>query len=57
MVRCRKPDCKLKVLRNKGAGGIDGMQVGALGGHLKANWSAIEKQLMRGSTIPKQLRR
>ena len=33
-----------RVLRNKGAAGVDGMTVGDLKAHLKANWPGIRDQ-------------
>jgi RNA-directed DNA polymerase len=46
-----------QVKRNKGAPGIDGMTVGELGAHLKANWPSIRAQLVAGSYCPKPVRR
>jgi RNA-directed DNA polymerase len=46
-----------QVRRNKGAPGIDGMTVGELGAHLKANWPSIRAQLMAGSYCPNPVRR
>ena len=46
-----------RVNRNKGAPGIDGMTVGELGGHLKANWPDIRAQLVAGSYHPEPVKR
>ncbi len=41
-----------RVLRNKGAPGIDGMMVGDLKSHLKAHWPEIREQLREGRYCP-----
>lgn len=46
-----------QVLRNKGAAGIDGMTTEQLPEYLKANWSRIKQELMRGAYMPKAVRR
>ena len=46
-----------RVKRNKGAPGIDGMTVGELGVHLKANWPNIREQLVAGSYHPEPVKR
>src|SRR5260221_1951371 len=38
------------VVRNKGAPGVDGIPVKRLPSILKARWSEIEEQLLRGAT-------
>ncbi|HUJ81641.1 MAG TPA: group II intron reverse transcriptase/maturase, partial [Candidatus Acidoferrales bacterium] len=43
--------------RNKGAPGIDGMTVEALGAHLKDHWPTIRAQLLDGSYEPQPVRR
>jgi RNA-directed DNA polymerase len=45
------------VKRNKGAPGIDGMTVVALGAHLKGHWPTIRAQLLDGSYEPQPVRR
>ena len=46
-----------RVLRNKGAPGIDGMMVGDLKAHLKANWPGIREQLREGRYTPLAVRK
>jgi RNA-directed DNA polymerase len=46
-----------RVKRNKGAPGIDGMTVDALGAHLKAHWPSIRAQLVNGTYVPQPVRR
>ena len=46
-----------RVKRNKGAPGIDGMTVEALGAHLKDHWPTIRAQLLDGSYEPQPVRR
>ncbi len=41
-----------RVLRNKGAPGIDAMMVGDLKVHLKAHWPEIREQLREGRYYP-----
>jgi len=45
------------VVRNKGAPGVDGITVKQLPGILKARWSEIEDQLLRGRYQPQPVRR
>src|SRR6202047_4765350 len=45
------------VRRNKGAPGVDGITVKRLPGILKARWSEIEDQLLRGRYQPQPVRR
>jgi group II intron reverse transcriptase/maturase len=47
----------LQVKRNKGAEGIDGMKVGELGEHLKANGELIKEQLRNRNYKPRPVRR
>ena len=51
----------LKALRavetNRGAGGIDGMEVGQLRGFLKEHWAGIKERLLIGSYKPHPVRR
>jgi RNA-directed DNA polymerase len=46
-----------QVKRNKGAAGVDGMSVGALGPYLKEHWPTIRAQLLDGSYKPQPVRR
>ena len=46
-----------RVKRNKGAPGIDGMTVDALGAHLKAHWPSIRAKLVNGTYVPQPVRR
>ena len=46
-----------RVKRNKGAPGVDGMAVEALGAHLKEHWPTIRAQLLAGSYEPQPVRR
>ena len=46
-----------RVKRNKGAPGMDGMTVEALGAHLKDHWPTIRARLLDGSYEPQPVRR
>src|SRR6201982_4315154 len=46
-----------QVKRNKGAPGIDGMTVEALGPYLKEHWLTIRAQLLEGNYKPQPVRR
>ncbi len=46
-----------RVLRNKGAAGVDGMMVGDLKSHLKAHWPEIREQLREGRYMPLAVRK
>jgi RNA-directed DNA polymerase len=46
-----------RVLRNKGAPGIDGMTVGDLKPYLKAHWPEIREQLQEGRYVPLAVRK
>lgn len=46
-----------RVLRNKGAPGVDGMTVGELKPYLKAHWPAIREQLREGRYQPLPVRK
>jgi len=46
-----------RVLRNKGAPGVDGMTVGALKPYLKAHWPEIREQLREGRYTPLAVRK
>jgi len=46
-----------RVLRNKGAPGVDGMKVGDLKDYLKAHWSTHKQELLEGTYKPKPVRK
>jgi RNA-directed DNA polymerase len=46
-----------RVLRNKGAPGVDGMTVGELNAHLKTHWPAHKEALLKGEYQPQPVRR
>ena len=46
-----------QVKRNKGAPGVDGMTVEALGPYLKEHWLTIQSQLLEGTYKPQPVRR
>ncbi|MGF6227856.1 group II intron reverse transcriptase/maturase [Inquilinus ginsengisoli] len=46
-----------RVRRNKGAAGVDGMDVDDLPAHLKRHWPAIRAQLINGTYKPQPVRR
>ena len=46
-----------RVLRNKGAGGVDGLEVSELGEHLKRHWPVIKAKLLEGVYQPQPVRR
>lgn len=46
-----------RVVRNKGAPGVDGMTVGELKAYLKAHWPEIREQLREGRYQPRPVRR
>jgi RNA-directed DNA polymerase len=46
-----------RVLRNKGAPGVDGMTVGELKAHLKVHWSEMKEQLQAGRYQPLAVRK
>ena len=45
-----------RVMRNKGAAGIDAMLVGDLGAHLKVHWPQIKEELLAGRYQPQAVR-
>jgi RNA-directed DNA polymerase len=47
----------VRVKRNKGAAGVDGMSVDSLSAHLKEHWPAIRAQLLEGTYKPQPVRR
>lgn len=46
-----------QVMRNKGAGGVDGMQTEELRDYLNANWQGLRKQILEGSYEPRPVRK
>ncbi len=46
-----------KVLKNKGAAGVDGMTAERLPAYLKEHWPAIRRQLLNGTYTPNAVRR
>jgi RNA-directed DNA polymerase len=46
-----------RVKRNKGAAGIDGMNVEGLAAYLKEHWPTIRAQLLEGTYQPQPVRR
>lgn len=46
-----------RVVRNKGAAGVDGLTVAALKDHLKEHWPTIKARLLEGSYQPQPVRR
>jgi group II intron reverse transcriptase/maturase len=46
-----------RVVRNKGAAGVDGLTVAALKAHLKEHWPTIKARLLAGSYQPQPVRR
>lgn len=43
-----------KVSANKGAGGLDGMELEELGGYIRENWDSIREQIRKRSYTPSQ---
>lgn len=46
-----------QVMRNKGAGGVDGMQTEALRDYLDANWQSLRTKILEGSYKPSPVRK
>ena len=46
-----------RVMRNKGAPGVDDMPVTALKGHLREQWSRIKEELLAGEYTPQPVRK
>ncbi|MDH0682686.1 group II intron reverse transcriptase/maturase [Achromobacter animicus] len=46
-----------RVLRNKGAAGVDGLTVEDLGSWLKAHWPSVRAALLAGTYMPRAVRR
>ena len=45
-----------RVMRNKGAAGVDGMSVGELKAHLQTHWPTQREQLLSGDYVPQPIR-
>ena len=50
-------DAYCRVIRNKGAAGVDGMTCVELKDHLKAQWAVIREKLLSGDYIPMAVRK
>ena len=46
-----------RVCANKGAGGVDGVNVEELGDYIKENWEVIKEQIMNREYKPQPVRR
>jgi len=46
-----------KVCANKGAGGVDGMEIEGLDGYIRENWDSIREQIRKRSYKPQPVRR
>ncbi len=46
-----------RVRRNKGAAGVDGMEVADLGDYLKTHWAEHRKELLEGTYQPQPVRK
>jgi len=46
-----------QVMRNKGAGGVDGMQTDELRDYLNANWQSLQVKILEGSYEPSPVRK
>jgi retron-type reverse transcriptase len=46
-----------RVVKNKGAAGVDGLGVGEFKSHLKQYWPTIKAKLLAGRYIPQAVRR
>lgn len=46
-----------KVCANKGAGGVDGMEIDELDGYIRGNWESIKEQIRKRSYTPQPVRR
>jgi len=47
----------IKVVSNKGAGGIDGMQTDELSAYINANWQSLRAGILEGSYRPAPVRK
>jgi RNA-directed DNA polymerase len=57
---CERGNLKLayqRVVENKGAGGVDGIEVAEFKDHLKQHWPTIKAKLLAGSYMPSPVRR
>jgi len=57
---CERENCRQalqRVKRNKGAPGVDGMNVHDLPGYLKQHWTTIREQLLKGTYRPQPVKR
>jgi RNA-directed DNA polymerase len=57
---CERGNLKLayqRVVENKGAAGVDGIEVAEFKDHLKQHWPTIKAKLLAGSYIPSPVRR
>ena len=50
-------DAYSRVIRNKGAAGVDGMTCAELKDHLRAHWAVIREKLLSGDYIPMAVRK
>ena len=46
-----------RVVRNKGAAGVDGVTVAELKGWLAVHWPSVKKALLEGRYLPRPVRR
>src|SRR3972149_7785897 len=46
-----------RVVRNKGAAGVDGIGVAGFKDHLKQHWPTIKAKLLAGTYVPQAVRR
>ncbi len=57
---CERGNLKLayqRVVENKGAAGVDGIEVAEFKDHLKQHWPTIKAKLLAGSYMPSPVRR
>jgi len=47
----------VQVMRNKGAGGVDGMQTDELRDYLRANYQSLRAKILEGSYVPSPVRK
>ena len=56
---CERQNLKVaydRVMKNKGAAGVDGMVASELKSHLKRHWPLIKEKLLAGTYIPQPIR-
>ena len=56
---CERQNLKVaydRVVKNKGAAGVDGMVVSEFKPHLKRHWPLIKEKLLAGTYIPQPIR-